>query len=191
MQNKVAEIANLLELRNVRVHVDSRPHIRPGPKFFEWERKGVPIRIEVGMRDLAANVVTMSRRIGVAEKSAIHMDALPAAIDTTLAAIQNELLEAAQTRLREKLFRLNTYAEMKAHLEAAAAQGSTETAGFYLVPWHASDANEQAIKEDCKATIRCFPTFANNQDAQKELQNEKCFYSGLQATHRALFARAF
>ena len=190
LQSKVQEIANCLEAHNVRVHVDARRHIRPGPKFFEWERKGVPIRLEVGLRDLGSSSVTMSRRVGNSVKSSVSIEDLPATVVATLQDMQSQLLEAAQARLHEKIFKLSTYAEMKSYLEQA-AQGNLGQSGFYLVPWHADDDNERAIKEDCKATIRCYPTFANSENTAADLKNATCFYSGLPATHFALFARAF
>lgn len=68
------------------------------------------------------------------------------------------------------------------------ADADKSKAGFYLVPWKCDAKNEAAIKEDCKATIRCYP-FLHNSKAPSA--GTKCFYSGEQATHMALFARAF
>ena len=62
----------------------------------------------------------------------------------------------------------------------------SEQAGFYLVPWHDDADKEREIKDDCKATIRCFPL-----DAQDDLEGKTCFYSGRPATHMAIFARAY
>jgi prolyl-tRNA synthetase len=73
------------------------------------------------------------------------------------------------------------YSEMTAKLAAG-------DAGFFLAPWKCDEANEDAIKTDCKATIRCYP-FAHN--APGAVAGKKCFYSGEDATHMALFARAF
>ena len=69
-----------------------------------------------------------------------------------------------------------------------AGNGDIESAGFYLAPWKCSEINEEAIKADCKATIRCYP-FEHNQATPPK--GTKCFYSGEEATHMAIFARAF
>ena len=63
-----------------------------------------------------------------------------------------------------------------------------ETLGFFLVPWHADDANEDAIKDETKATIRCYPL---DEQTEENLAGASCFYSGKPATHMAIFARAF
>ena len=71
---------------------------------------------------------------------------------------------------------------------SAAEGGASEKAGFYLVPWKCDAANEDAIKAECKATIRCYPLEEN---ASPPPEGTQCFYSGDQATHWAIFARAY
>jgi hypothetical protein len=140
------------------------------------------------------------------------------------------MLEKARAALRQRTYRVDSYADMKARLvsptthsgvggsasasagggraqgtakdaseekEAVEAEekqqqqhgfGESSTVGFYLVPWKCDAAHEAAIKEDCKATIRCYPLEENRTPPAPGV---KCFYSGEQATHMAIFARAF
>lgn len=99
--------------------------------------------------------------------------------------LQEELLKRANERVAAHTYRVDTYAEMKARL----AGGGRHDIGFFLAPWKDDAGNEAAIKEDCRATIRCYPLDLNaNPEA---VATRTCFYSGEPATHIALFARAF
>lgn len=184
-------IAAALKAGRVRVRVDSRSNMRPGAKYFEWERKGVPLRIEVGPRDMAQNAAVVAARAGAGaeggKKTVQTGERLLATIQASLAELHQGLLDAATTRLTEKTFCLASYEDMKKKI-AAAADGDLASAGFYLVPWKCDRGNEEAIKEECKATIRCYP-FEEN--VAPPPAGTKCFFSGDQATHMAIFARAF
>jgi len=184
-------IAATLKAGRVRVRVDSRSNMRPGAKYFEWERKGVPLRIEVGPRDMAQNAAVVAARAGAGaeggKKTIQTGELLLATIQSSLAELHQGLLDAATARLTQKTFPLDSYADMKKMI-AAAADGDLASAGFYLVPWKCDRGNEEAIKEECKATIRCYP-FSEN--AALPAAGTKCFFSGDQATHMAIFARAF
>jgi prolyl-tRNA synthetase len=97
------------------------------------------------------------------------------------------LLEAARLRLESSITAGATYKEMKAAMvedQASVYPG----AGLFLVPWKCDSENEEKIKEECKATLRCYP-FAENEAGMAN--GKKCFYSGEDATHMALFGRAF
>jgi prolyl-tRNA synthetase len=98
-------------------------------------------------------------------------------VTNTLDGIQEELLQTALQLRENKTHTISSYQEMKAMI----AEG-----GFFLAPWKDSIENEAAIKQDCKATIRCFPM-----DNQDEANGKKCFYSGNKADKMALFARAY
>ena len=160
---------------------------RPGAKYFEWERKGVPLRLEMGPKDLAAGQVTAALR-HTGQKRVLRADpsSLSSDVHQALEEVQQQLLLAARDRLAARTVRVSSYAEMKAGLAAGA--GDISKGCFYLVPWKCDAANEATIKEDCKATVRCYP-FAENE--APPAQGVKCFYSGQQATHYAIFARAF
>ncbi len=167
--------------RRFSVEIDDRDNMKPGAKYFEWERKGVPLRMEIGPRDVAKNSVFCKRRTG-GDKFAIEVgdlgEAFLDAVGRELDRIQAELLARA-TALREaRTFRVEDYAEMKARI--------SEEPGFYLVPWHDDAEAEAAIKAETRATIRCFPLAG-----QEEARGRRCFYSGRPATHMAVFARAY
>lgn len=192
------DIAAALKAAKLRARVDARPNLRPGAKYFEWERKGVPLRLEVGPRDMAGGAAMLAARFEASGGSpgdgskkvsipAADKAGLVAAVQHALAATHDGLLAAAKERLQRSTHRVDSYTQMRG-MVSAAADGQADQAGFYLVPWKCDRANEEAIKEECKATIRCYP-FEHNQ--APPAAGVKCFYSGDQATHMAIFARAF
>ena len=101
--------------------------------------------------------------------------------------LQEYLLDSAKERLAANLNMMTTYDEMKVALEKDEAS-EYNGPGLYLVPWKCDADNEEKIKEECKATIRCYPTDVNEGGMH---EGKKCFYSGEDATHMALFGRAF
>lgn len=177
-----------LKSKGLKVKVDDREYVRNGAKYFEWERKGVPLRIEIGPRDVAKGTCVFKYRAGKEEKEFINLSEAADAAEQGLNDMQATLLQNAQIRLDEGITEDVTYETMKETLESDEA-GVYPGAGLYLVPWKCDAANEDKIKEECKATIRCYP-LEHNQDP-KALEGKKCFYSGEDATHMALFGRAF
>ena len=152
-------------------------------QFYEWERKGVPLRMEVGPRDAAARKVVVARRTG-GDKFDLPLDGtLGGAVVAELDAMQGAMLAAAEARLEERTLTVASYDEMAAALEDSDGNGA---AGMFLVPWRDDAAAEDAVKKETKATIRCYPL-----DRQHLAEGKKCFFSGEPATHMALFARAF
>lgn len=185
-----AAIGNMLtafKSSGVRVKLDDRDFLRSGAKFFEWERKGVPLRIEIGPRDVRESVCVFKYRSGLSDKQTVSLAETVETAITGLASMQQELLEAAQLRLADGIVRGALYPEMKSALEPDEASAYPGR-GLYLVPWKCSAANEAKIKEECKATIRCYPLDENKSGLYL---GKKCFYSGDDATHMALFGRAF
>lgn len=182
--DKAKELATLLRASGLRVHVDDRDNMRPGAKYFEWERKGLPLRLELGPKDLAKGQVMAAHRHTGAKEALLIGDELPARLSHILSDMQAELLANAKKRLQSNTHSVSSYEQMKAMLDST----SEGDKGFYLAAWKCNADNEKAIKDDCKATIRCYP-FEHNQ--QPPADGMKCFYSGEQATHMALFARAF
>jgi prolyl-tRNA synthetase len=174
----VDKVVDECEALNIRVKVDDRENMRPGAKYFEWERKGAPLRLEVGPRDAAANVMVVASRLG-GEKQTIAVDDVPKYLKERLDEMQAKLFSDASQRLSDRTIDIATYEDMKTRI-------ANEDLGFFRVYWKADNDNEKAIKEDCAATIRCYPL-----DAQGDLEGKTCFYSGEPATHVALFARAF
>lgn len=178
-----------LKSRNIRAKLDDRSYVRAGAKFFEYERKGVPLRIEVGPKDLEKGQLTIATRWN-SEKTTIPFNDLTTfaqEITQRLVSIHESMFNRAKQRLEEKTYRPKSYAEMKNLLQG---ENGENNVGFYLVPWKCDAENEAKIKEDCKATIRCFPA-EQNTDGSNSLEGMKCFYSGEQATHWAIFARAY
>lgn len=172
-------VAERLRAVGLRVAVDDRAGMRPGAKYFKWERKGVPLRMEIGPKDTAKNAVFAARRIGGKQSVPVD-DNFESATFALLDGIQDDLYSAATERLESRTFRVESYETMTSALERG------EDLGFFLAPWKDDAQNEQHIKEDCKATLRCYPS-----DLQHECTGKKCFYSGKPATHMAIFARAY
>jgi prolyl-tRNA synthetase len=189
MDTAIDNLVKSLKGEGLRVKLDDRDNVRMGAKYFEWERKGVPLRIEVGPRDVKDNVCIFKYRAGSKADEKITVD-IASAASTALSGLetmQQDLLNIAAQRLEQGTNTDVTYDEMKVALqddEASVYPGK----GLYLVPWKCDAVNEEKIKEECKATIRCYPLDANEQGLYK---GKKCFYSGEDATHMALFGRAF
>jgi prolyl-tRNA synthetase len=180
-KEKVLDFAAAVQERlgaHVRVHLDNREKMKPGAKYFEWERKGVPLRFEIGPRDVDGNSVFCAKRTG-GKKFGIPLDdGFLDRVLSELTSIQDGLLQAAKDRQTTNTHRVDSYAAMKEHMAA--------NPGFFLVPWHDDAVTEREIKDDCKASIRCYPM-----DSQGEVDGKTCFYSGRPATHMAIFARAY
>merc|ERR1711957_745193 len=141
--------------------------MRNGAKYFEWERKGVPLRIELGPRDVENGVCIFKYRATLEDKVTVDLEnAAEAAVDG-LDTMQAALLAAANDRLKVGITRDAIYGEMKEALKCDAK-------------------NEDKIKEECKATIRCYPLEENKEGC---VDGKTCFYSGEPATHMALFGR--
>jgi prolyl-tRNA synthetase len=162
------------ELAGVRLHLDARDNLKPGAKYFEWERKGVPLRLEIGPRDVAQGSVFAARRTG-GGKFAILLGEVAARVPQVLEEMQTSLLEAARARRDARTYRVTSYDELKARLDEG---------GFFLVNWKDDPEAEARIKEETRATIRCYPLDAGTPDGP-------CFYSGRAADRVAIFARAY
>lgn len=192
----VRDLREQLQKRHgLRVKVDDRDYVRNGAKYFEWERKGVPLRIEIGPRDVEKGVCVFKYRVGKGdddddnedEKQIVPLDQAADEARGGLDRLHEYLYERARLRLERGITTDGTYEEMKTALVNDEA-GVFPGAGLYLVPWKCDADNENKIKEECKATIRCYPVQENEAGMA---QGKKCFYSGDDATHMALFGRAF
>ena len=189
MNHAVDSLVAELKSKGLKVKIDDRDYVRNGAKYFEWERKGVPLRIELGPRDLQKGACIFKYRVGKgsAEKQAVLLSEAAASAASGLDSMQVELLEAAAQRLKNSITRDVSYEEMRTALEGDEAS-VYPGAGLFLVPWKCDAANEEKMKEECKATIRCYP-LAENEAGMPA--GKKCFYSGNEATHIALIGRAF
>ena len=174
----------------VRAKVDSSEGKSPGWKFSHWEMKGVPLRLEVGPRDVSAGCCVLARRdlprsderskvVGVPTEPS---DAFVATVKGTLAEIQASLLEQARTFRDENIRDVSTYEELKLAIEEGLwARGW----------WVGSDADEEKVKEETGATLRCFPF---EQPAGAEVNGGgggKCLMSGEVAGEVAIFAKSY
>ncbi len=160
----------------VRVKVDDRENLTPGYKFNDWELRGVPLRLEIGPRDIENNSVALARRDvpGKEGKQFVSQDGLPQTVTTLLADIQQNMLDKA-TRFRdENTHNVTNYADFQTAVQT----------GFARVWWAGSDADESRVKEETKATIRCFPLAQPGGEGV-------CFYTGQPATRQAIFGRAY
>ena len=162
------------------VSVDQDETKQPGWKFHEYELIGIPIRIEIGPRDLEKGHVMVTRR-DLGEKQAVSMGEVPLKVVTALAAMQKELLEKARTYRDQHIFRVNDYAEFKQRLD--------ETGGFLVSSWCQSKDCEAKVKEETKATIRCLPLDDLYQPIPEEGRCLVCDHS--QSLVRAIFARSY
>src|SRR4051812_22986901 len=144
-----AAVADELRVAGVRVRVDDRPEYRPGFKFNEWELKGVPLRVEIGSRDLAAGAVTVARR-DTRERQQIPLQIAGVAIDQLLRDVQASLFQTAHDEQERRTLRDPCrYDEMIEYLR--------EPAGFVAAPWCGRTECEVRVKDDSSATIRCLP----------------------------------
>ena len=174
-----AAAANRDELKaaGVRVRLDDRAGYRPGFKFNEWELKGVPVRLEVGSRDLAAGSVTVARR-DTGEKQLVPLARAVARVQELLIAIQASLFRAAlEERERRTLTDPGSYAEMIEYLR--------EARGFVFTSWCGSAECEARVKDESTATIRCLPL-----QAPEDLSSN-CLCCGREAAHWTAWAQAY
>lgn len=160
---------------SISVHIDHDESKSPGWKYAEWEVQGVPLRIELGPKDLAKGVAVLARR-DTAEKVSIPLTDAPAKAVELLGAIQDNLLERAKSYLNESIRKVDSYEEFKSTLDSKG--------GFVSAHWDGTTETEKKIKEETKATIRCIPL--NN-----KLEAGICVLTGKPSKQRVLFARAY
>ncbi|MFM2032869.1 MAG: hypothetical protein RLZZ297_1634 [Chloroflexota bacterium] len=160
----------------IRFKIDERENLTAGFKFNEWEVKGVPVRIEVGPKDVEKGSVAMARRDipGRDGKSFVPQEGLTERITALLAEIQQALYDRALAFRTAHTKQVNSYAELKEQIET----------GFATCWWDGSSDDELRIKEECRATIRCIP---NDQPGG----SGTCVYTGRPATKIAVFARSY
>src|SRR5262245_6248537 len=144
---KAKEIQQQLVAAGIRVTLDERDE-RPGWKFSEWELRGVPVRVEIGPKDIEKSAVLVARR-DTREKQSLPMDGLAGAIATLLDEVQKNLFEKARAFREEHTQRASTYDEFKALMEGRP--------GFVIAPWCGAADCEAQIKADTQATIRNMP----------------------------------
>jgi prolyl-tRNA synthetase len=162
----------------IRVHVDAREGMKPGAKYYHWEMRGVPLRLEVGPRDLDANQCVLVRR-DTREKRTASLDAVGEEIADLLAAMQLGMLASARDRMDARTYRgVDSYDRFKEIVEAG---------GFVYAGWNGDPAVEARVKEETKATIRCIP----DEEFRSAEAPARCLVTGEPAKHEVVWARAY
>ena len=166
-------LAELKEI-GIRFKLDDRLKISPGFKFNEWEMKGVPIRVEVGPRDMESSTVFCARR-DTGEKTSYKLESAASTINELLDEMQINMFTQAVEFREKNTFSADNYEEFKSLIE---------NGGFIRCGWDGNPESESAIKKETKATIRCILL-------DEKITDKKCVYSGNPAKHEVIFARAY
>ncbi len=172
---KVAEMTKELSALGVSVKFDKRDTHKPGFKFAEWELKGVPVRIAIGPKDLENGTVEVARRDELT-KEIISSDYIAEYVSNLLKEIQNNLYTKALNYRAEHTTKVENFDEFK---EVLNGKG-----GFIEAHWDGSAETEDEIKKLTKATIRCIPIDAKDEEGT-------CILTGKPSTKRVLFAKAY
>jgi len=172
--DKANELEKVLLDKKIRVHVDRRSELTPGFKFHDWELKGIPLRIEIGPKDIEKNKVVIATRHNQT-KTDLAAENVGTEISGILDKIQKEMFDAAKKILEEKSVSVNDYEKFKSELEKG---------GFLYASWCGQESCEEKIKDETGAEIRVIPFDGKNQSA-------KCVYCGKQSTSTPIFARGY
>jgi len=176
--NKIKKILNPiltnLKKQNKSFYLDDRENMSPGFKFNEWEMKGVPLRIEIGMRDLNNQVLTISRRDNN-EKFTVSIKNSEQAIIKTLDDIQSSLFQQSLEFKVQNTHSVSNYEDFKKIIT---------NGGFIKCGWDGTKETEANIKKETNATIRCIPL-------NQKINNLKCVYSKKSAKYEVVFAKAY
>jgi len=172
--SKAHELKEMLKKSGIRVKVDDRDEYTPGWKFSEWELRGVPLRLEIGPRDLASSEAVLVRRDS-REKVKTSWDALPRQTSELLESLHRSLFERAKSYREANTRQSENFEEFKGIIE--------EKRGFILSPWCGSEACEEEVKNQTTATIRCLK--------EEEPKGKKCLVCGKPAKHLAYFAKSY
>jgi prolyl-tRNA synthetase len=169
------DVADRLRKAGIAVELDDRENLNPGFKFNEWELLGVPVRIELGPKDLQKGSVVCVKRTN-REKAFVSMDGIEEHVRSMLEEIQGEMLEAARQRRDEATFPVDDWDAFREKIE--------NPGGFLLAHWCGDTACEQSIQEETKATIRLLAF------GQAE-ESGSCVRCGGESARRVHFARAY
>lgn len=170
---KSDEIKKQLESKSIRVHIDDRNEISPGYKFNDWEMKGVPLRIEIGPKDILKQKVVLAKRYNK-EKIDLSFDEIEK-IDFILNEIQTQMLDAAREEAKINTLNISDYFEFKEKIGKG---------GFFNAYWCGKQECEEKIKEETGADIRVIPFDNENQEG-------KCIYCNELSTALPIFARGY
>jgi prolyl-tRNA synthetase len=172
---KGKELTGALKAAGISVKFDDNDNNRPGWKFAEYEKKGVPVRIALGLRDLESSSVEIARR-DTREKSNFPMEGLAERVKELLETIQQAMYDKALAYRDAHITRVDGWEDFEKMLD--------EKTGFFSAHWDGTAETEASIKEKTKATIRCIPL-------DNPPEEGKCILTGRPSKQRVLFARAY
>ena len=176
IDEKVTAIMAELKKLGISVKYDDNDNARPGWKFAEYEMKGVPVRLAIGARDLANNVVEIARR-DTKEKQTVSLEGIAEHVKTLLNDIQDNMFNRAKVYRDTHITPANNWDEFVQLLD--------EKGGFVFAHWDGTAETEEAIKDKTKATIRCIPIDGTG------AEEGTCILSGKPSRQRVYFARAY
>jgi prolyl-tRNA synthetase len=160
---------------DIRVHMDDNENYSPGWKFNEWEMKGVPVRIEIGPKDIEKNQVMIFRR-DTLQKEPVPIAGIKDTVKKLLDEIHNSMLEKARQDRDQKTFHIKDFEDFKKRME--------DRPGFVKAMWCGTRECEENIKAQTSATIRCIPF-------KQEDLGERCHFCGKEAKHMVYVAKAY
>ncbi|MFI3247796.1 MAG: proline--tRNA ligase [Rikenellaceae bacterium] len=175
MREKMEELAAPLRAAGLTIKIDDRDNIRSGFKFAEWELKGVPVRLAIGPRDFANGTIELARR-DTLTKEVVSQEGLTERIVALMDEIQNNIFQKSLDYRNSMITKADTWEEF---LEILDNKG-----GFISAHWDGTPETEQAIKDATKATIRCIPVDAVEEEGA-------CIFTGKPSNKRVLFARSY
>ena len=171
---KANQIKDDLSKINLRVHLDDREQLTPGFKFNDWEMKGIPIRIEIGPKDIAKNQLVLAKRHNQT-KTSIDINSFTEKISSELKNIQKEMFDAAKKILDERVVRVSEYQQFKKELEGGKMIDCS---------WCGNQTCEDKIKEETSADLRVIPF-------NRQQKSETCIYCKNSGTTNVLFAKGY
>jgi prolyl-tRNA synthetase len=174
ISEKVDPIFAELKARGIAVKYDDSDHQRSGWKFAEYELRGVPVRLGLGMRDLDNGTVEVARRDTLTKESR-PLEGIADYVSALLDEIQANIYNKALRFREENTFRIDNWDDFKDRVEKG---------GFVLAHWDGTGETEEKIKEETKATIRCIPFDGDDEPGA-------CVYSGQPSAKRVVFAKAY
>jgi prolyl-tRNA synthetase len=174
IMEKIEPVVSELKSLGISVKVDDDEKYKPGYKFAEYELKGVPVRLAIGMRDLESGTMEVARR-DTLSKETLPIEGIPKHIDRLMIEIQENIYNKALAFREENTFTVDSWDEFKKQIEEG---------GFVLAHWDGTEETEEKIKHETKATIRCIPL-----NSMEMAGN--CVYSGKESAKRVVFAKAY
>jgi len=175
------DLASQLQARGLKVKVDKRDKESPGAKYNYWEMRGIPVRIEVGPRDLDANVAVIARR-DTGDKETVALDAVVDRAVELQGVIQSDIYQKALAFREANTIRVDTWDEFTAAFDGDGG------GGFVVAHWDGTTETEDAISAATKATIRCIPLLPL---APSDAEPGVCVFTGKPSTQRVVFAKAY